>query len=201
MKPNKRSTFIFVIVTGIVSILFVSPASAVTIPPTLTSPSASASVPAGSIPIQYTLGEAPAAGSVQLLISGGPNTVSCLIVLTDSISNSFTLDVADINIGASGGNIISVNGCTEVDPGSGYTFTLIYQNVVVDPAASASSANITIATSVVTSSPTTTTVPASTQQSPAASLPETGVDSTAVLFAATALLLVGFLFFRVTRIS
>jgi LPXTG-motif cell wall-anchored protein len=185
------------------AVLFVAPANAVTIPPTLVSPSSSATVAAGNIPIQYVLPEAPAPGSVVLSITGGPNSVVCQITLTDVLTNSFSLDISDLNPGSAGGNIVSTFACSGVVLGSGYSITILYQNVVLDPIALATASNIDIVASISssTSAPTTSILAPPIPQGTSSSLPETGSNTILLVVIAASFLLGGFLFVRATRSS
>ncbi len=114
-----------------------------TLLPTLTAP-ASGTTSGSPVAVSYTLPEAAAAGTVTLSFNDG--TERTLHLTGESAGmHSFAFDPAD-PVATSGGAVASGVAI----PDGTYTVTLAYQDALSNPAASASSTNVTIRTAPVT---------------------------------------------------
>jgi len=100
--------------------------------PTLTAPAASTAD--NTIPVELSLPDTPAAGTVDLRFENLSTSAVTTLTLADSATQSFTLDPTNLlaDVGATG---VQSTSATSLPDGS-YDVTLSYQDVQSDPAAS-----------------------------------------------------------------
>lgn len=113
-----------------------------TLPPTLTSPTASSVVDGGTgIQLSYILPEAPLAESVHIFFNGqGPGCNTVDLTMSDSQSVITTIDPANIQAN------VNVRGATaNTLPPCVYTVIVVYRDASANPSATAFATNVSIA--------------------------------------------------------
>src|SRR3989339_1159444 len=141
LKTNRSLVFYFFLFVFFFSF---SPAIAVTTPPVLTLPAAS-SYDNQTVAIDFTLPDAPLAGSVKMTFtrSGGTADPNSPHIITFNANfetmgqHTTTLDGNDLSADANVA-LVSSDPNDQLVHGSRYTVTISYQNSVGDPAASVS---------------------------------------------------------------
>jgi methionine-rich copper-binding protein CopC len=156
-----------------------------TTPPTLPAPTGGAN--GSPLSVQFTLPEAPLAGSPTLTLTG-PTTVTLRLAASTAGTASFTLDPSDPS--ASSG-VVGVSPVGATLPAGTYTATLAYQDALGNAAATAQVSSVVVsaappAVAPVTSTSSPTPAPVVLTTSPTAALPPSNVFALARPAAASA---------------